>query len=95
MSPKGAKLAPKGKSRAPAGMPRTALPDRTKKDPEPIPVEIWDYKIAGDGVLEAKVEVLDKRTRLANLKYATSISSAPAPAKSTPPTTADPGQTCE
>lgn len=102
MPPKGAKPAPKGKPRAPAGMPRapsgiprTALPDRTRKDPEPIPVEIWDYKVGGDGVLDAKVEVLGERTRLANRKYATSSSSAPAPAKGNLPTTADPGQTCE
>ena len=95
MPPKGAKPAPKGKPRAPFGTLRTALPDRTKKNPEPIPVEIWDYKVAGDGVLEAKVEVLDKRTRLANRKYATSTSSSPAPAKTNLPTTADPGQTCE
>lgn len=74
---------------------RIALPDRTKKDPEPIPVEIWDYKVAIDGVLEAKPEVLGKRTRLANRKYATSTSSAPASAKTKLPTTADPGQTCE
>lgn len=76
-------------------MPRTTLPDRTKKDPVPIPVEIWDYKVAGDGVLEAKVEILGERTRLASRKYATSTSSAPAPAKSNLPTTANPGQTCE
>ena len=74
---------------------RTALPDRTKKHPEPIPAEIWDYKVAGNGVLEAKVEVLGMRTRLANRKYATSTSSASAPPKTNLPTTADPGQTCE
>lgn len=95
MPPKGVKPAPKGKPRAPAGMLRSALPDRTKKDPEPIPVEIWDYKLAGDGVLEAEVEVFGNRTRLANRKYATSTSSAPAPAKTILPTTANPGQTCE
>lgn len=95
MLPKGAKTTSKGKSRAPSGILRTALPDRTRMDPKPIPVEIWDYKLAGDGVFDAKVEVLGKRTRLANRKYATSTSSTPAPAKTNLPTTADPGQTCE